>query len=92
MSGDHYGFVVSLREFNDLGFALVCPISGGGAETFRSRGFLVTLMGLGLVTDGNIHVHQVKSLDLRARKAIKRCSTPEWLVDEVLSVLSNITS
>lgn len=70
MKGNHYCLVVTPREFNArFKLATVCPISGGAAEVARSAGFLVSLMGFGLRTDGQVHAHQVKSLDWAPRQA-----------------------
>lgn len=88
MKGDHYCLVVSPREFNErFKLAMMCPISQGAAETARSGGFLVTLMGTGLRTTGNVHVHQLKSLDWGVRKARRVERAPQHVVDEVLHLL-----
>lgn len=88
MRGDHFALVVSPKAFNaKLGLAMVCPISGGKANPARHGGFLVTLMGSGCRTDGTIHVHQLKALDYKARKAAKVETIPKAILDEVLSVL-----
>ena len=39
MTGKHFALVVSARAFNQLGLAMVCPISQGHAQLARSRGF-----------------------------------------------------
>lgn len=66
---------------------MVCPISGGAAEVARNSGFLVSLMGCGLRTDGSIHAHQLKSLDWAARKAEFVEKVPESIVQQVLDCL-----
>ena len=63
---------------------MVCPIPGGTAENARSAGFLVSLMGQGLRTDGQVHVHQMKSLDWISRQAELVERAPDALVQEVL--------
>ena len=56
MKGNHFCLVVSPREFNArFKLAMVCPISGGSAQAARDSGFLVSLMGQGLRTDGQVH-------------------------------------
>lgn len=86
MLGEHYCLVLSKREFNDaFGLALVCPVSQGRAENARDhQGFLITLMGSGTATQGNIHSHQVRTLDWRARKASFKEQTPPDIVQQVL--------
>jgi mRNA interferase ChpB len=91
MKGEHYCLVVSPRSFNQrFKLAIVCPISQGAAETARSGGFLVTLMGTGMRTAGNVHVHQVKSLDWGARKAKPVERAPEQVVEEVRQLLNAV--
>jgi mRNA interferase ChpB len=91
MKGNHFCLVVSPREFNArFKLATVCPISGGVADVARSAGFLVSLMGLGLRTDGQVHAHQVKSLDWTSRQATFVDSAPDEVVQEVLDCLQSI--
>lgn len=88
MKGPHFCLVVSAKAFNArFKLAMVCPISGGAAEAARSAGFLVSLIGLGLRTDGQVHAHQIKSLDWASRKAKLVERAPHALVQEVLSCL-----
>jgi mRNA interferase ChpB len=83
--------VVSPRTFNArFKLAMVCPISGGAAETARSAGFLVSLMGQGLRTDGQIHAHQIKTLEWESRQATLVERVPELLVQEVLECLRSV--
>ena len=91
MRGAHFCLVVSPCAFNArLKLAMVCPISGGTAEIARSAGFLVSLMGHGLRTDGQVHVHQVKSLDWTSRHAELVERAPDALVQEVLDCLQSV--
>ena len=90
MTGPHYGLVVSHKEFNQLGLAMICPISQGQATEQRTHGTVVTLMGTGTATTGSIHCHQLKSLDWRVRQAKRKESVPAYLVDEVWARLEAI--
>jgi mRNA interferase ChpB len=91
MRGDHFCLVVSPRAFNArFRLAMVCPISGGSAEVARSAGFLISLMGFGLRTDGQVHAHQVKSLDWAARQASLVERAPDLIVQEVLDCLRSV--
>jgi len=88
MIGKHFCLVVSPKSFNAKSkLAMVCPISGGAAEVARSAGFLVSLMGLGLRTDGSVHVHQLKTLDWTSRKAAFIEKAPPEIMQEVLDCL-----
>lgn len=88
MKGNHFCLVVSPRTFNKrFGLAMVCPISGGMAGTARDSGFLVSLMGHGLRTDGSVHVHQIKTLDWMARRAVLIESIPDTILQDVISCL-----
>jgi mRNA interferase ChpB len=88
MQGNHFCLVVSPKAFNErFRLALVCPISGGAAAVARNSGFLISLMGFGLRTDGCIHAHQIKSLDWAARQASFVEKIPDALLQEVLDCL-----
>ena len=91
MKGNHFCLVVSPRAFNArFKLAMVCPISGGAAEAARSAGFLVSLMGLGLRTDGQVHAHQIKSMDWASRNASLVERVPDSTVQEVLACLQSV--
>jgi mRNA interferase ChpB len=88
MKGNHFCMVVSPRSFNErFRLAMVCPILGGTAEVARSAGFLISLIGFGLRTDGAVHAHQVKSLDWTSRKAEFVEKAPDVVVQQVLDCL-----
>lgn len=91
MRDDHFCLVVSPRAFNArFKLAMVCPISGGSAEVARSAGFLISLTGQGLRTDGQVHAHQVQSLDWSARRASLVERAPDLIVQEVLDCLRSV--
>jgi mRNA interferase ChpB len=85
MQGRHYALVLSGKLFNQQGLAMVCPISQGAAASQRTYGTIVTLMGLGIDTQGAVHCHQLKALDWRVRKAQLKESVPPGLIDEVMA-------
>lgn len=88
MKGNHFCLVVSPNSFNArFRLAMVCPISGGTAEVARNSGFLIPLMGSGLLTDGSIHAHQLKTLDWTARRADFVERVPDLILQEVLDCL-----
>ena len=91
MKGDHFCLVVSPKEFNTkFKLAMVCAISGGAADIARDAGFLISLMGFGLRTDGQVHAHQLKSLDWAARRATRVERAPDALVHEVLDCVQSV--
>lgn len=85
MKGEHFGLVVSHKEFNSRGLAMVCPVSQGEAAAARTHGTVVTLMGLGLDTQGAVHCHQLKSLDWKIRKVKFKEKVPAAIVDDVVA-------
>ena len=85
ITGPHFGLVLSGKLFNQLGLAMICPISQGAADVGRTHGTVVTLMGSGTDTQGAVHCHQLKSLDWRVRKARLRETVPQYVVAEVLA-------
>lgn len=90
MKGPHFGLVVSPKLFNSRGLAMICPISQGAAETARTHGTIVTLMGTGTETQGAVHCHQLKALDWRIRKAKLKEKVPQEINDEVAARLESI--
>jgi len=90
MKGPHFGLVVSSKEFNNHGLAMICPISQGAAASPRTYGTVVTLMGSATDTQGAVHCHQLKSLDWRTRKAKLRERAPAVVMDEVMARLEAI--
>ncbi|AFL75725.1 type II toxin-antitoxin system PemK/MazF family toxin [Thiocystis violascens] len=91
MRGNHFALVVSPKAFNRrFALAMVCPISGGQAIPARQGGFLVSLMGTGCLTDGNIHIHQLKSVDFVVRQAKKIESVPDHLLEEIREVIATL--
>lgn len=83
MQGEHYALVMSNHIFNQQGLAFVCPISQGNANIARSQGTLVTLMGCGTHTQGVVHCHQLKSLDWKIRRAKRKESVPDFILEDV---------
>ena len=90
MKGDHFALVVSPNDFHGVGLHIVCPISGGSSEKARVAGYLVSLMGCGTKTDGNVHVHQVKAMDLDVRQAKFIEYVPDYLLKEVTDKLDGL--
>ena len=91
MKGKNYCLVLSPKNFNQqMQLAMVCPISGGMALPARSAGLLVSLTGLGLRTDGCVHIHQLKSLDWNSRQAQIIERVPAEIIEEVLSKIITI--
>ncbi len=90
MKGDHFGLVISQKAFNARGLAMICPISQGAADVARTHGTVVTLMGLGLDTQGAVHCHQMKSLDWKIRKAKFKEKVPLEIVDDIAARIEAI--
>ena len=81
--------VVSPRDFNKKGLAWVCPITSGGASG-REAGFTVSLAATGTKTTGVILCHQVRTLDLAARRARRIEKVPPDVIDEVVGKIVGI--
>jgi len=90
MKGPHFGLVLSIKAFNKMGLAVVCPISQGAADVARSYGTVVSLMGTGAHTQGAVHCHQLKSLDWQQRKAKFKEAAPAYVMDEVTARIDAI--
>ena len=82
--------IVSPADFNKLTqLPVIVPITAGG-EFARVAGFTVSLMGLGLKTEGVVRCDQPRVLDLKARKARRIESIPSEIMDLVLEKLITI--
>jgi mRNA-degrading endonuclease toxin of MazEF toxin-antitoxin module len=78
--------IVSPREFNRLGTPLVCPITQGG-EFARSKGFAVSLSGVGTNAQGVVLCNQPRVLDLQKRGATFSEKAPQVVISEVIAKL-----
>ena len=90
IKGPHLGLVLSGKVFNQHGLAMICPISQGAAAAARTYGTLVTLTGAGTDTQGEVHCHQLKSLDWRAWNVRLKETVPQYIVDEALARIEAI--
>lgn len=82
--------IVSPDEFNRvIGVPVVVPVTSGGAFA-RTRGFAVSLQGVGTTTTGTIRCDQLRSVDLTARKGRFLEAVPQAIIDEVLMKLAPI--
>ena len=83
-AGRRPALVLSPAPYNRrVGLALFCPITG----QVKGYPFEVALPE-GLAVSGVALADQVKSLDWRARKAVRICALPEELVARVLRRLN----
>jgi len=87
--GPRYVLILSPRDFNKLGTPVVAPITTGG-EFARSRGFAVSLSGAGTDTTGVILCHQIRAIDLQARKGRFREKAPDFIIDDVMAKVATI--
>lgn len=87
--GTRPALVLSPEAFNRFGLALACPVTRGGAFT-RGRAWTVPLAGVGLLTDGVVLCDQVRTVDLKARRAQFIEAVPAELVAEVLARVATL--
>ncbi|MEQ1667930.1 MAG: type II toxin-antitoxin system ChpB family toxin, partial [Sulfuriferula sp.] len=76
--------VISHKAFNELGLAMIAPITQGG-DFSRYAGFAISLMGSGSETQGVVLVNMVRSVDLKARNAKFIEKVNAALSDEVVT-------
>ena len=81
--------VVSTAEFERIAPPLICPITHGGVPA-RLEGLAVSLAAAGTKTTGVVLCTQIRSLDLRMRKARRIERAPDFIVDEVLDTLQDL--
>jgi len=82
--GERFVFVLSPFTFNQLGLALVVPITFGG-NLSRNTGFAVSLITSGLRTQGVIQCEQLRTIDYRKRRATLIEQAPRHITEEVLA-------
>ena len=81
--------VLSTAEMNNLGRAIIAPITQGG-DFSRYAGFAVSLTGTGMDTQGVVLVNMIRSVDLAARGAKKLERAPQVVIDDALARLQAI--
>lgn len=81
--------VLSTAEMNNLGTAIIAPITQGG-DFSRYAGFAVSLTNTGMDTQGVVLVNMIRSVDLAARGAKKLERAPQVVIDDALARLQAI--
>lgn len=81
--------VLSTAEMNNLGTAIIAPITQGG-DFSRYAGFAVSLTGTGMDTQGVVLVNMIRSVDLAIRGAKKIECAPQVVVDDALARLQAV--
>ncbi|TYG35121.1 growth inhibitor PemK [Lonepinella koalarum] len=82
--------VLSSRDFHQLGFMMIAPITQGNAELARENGFAVTLSGTGCKTQGVVVAYQARVIDFRNRGAKKVETVPDYVLSEVQDIVEAI--
>lgn len=81
--GKRYALVLTIKEFNHFGMALIAPITTGG-NFARMNGFTVALLG-DLKVRGVVLSNQIRMVDYRERnyKVVEVCPTD--ILEDVLA-------
>ncbi len=87
--GARYVLIISPKPFNQLGTALVCPITQGGNNA-RYHGFSVALSGAGTNAQGVVLCNQLRTIDITSRNGRFIEKAPEYIVDEVIAKLQTL--
>ena len=82
--------VLSTAEMNQLGTAIIAPITQGGGDFSRYAGFSVSLTGTSLGTQGIALVNMIRSVDLTTCGAKKIERAPQAVIDDALARLQAI--
>lgn len=90
IKGSRPALVVSSKEFHQLGFTLICPITRGEAFMARSNGFAVSLAGTGCKTDGLVVAYQARIVDYRQRNIKRIEKAPIYITDQVQDIIDSI--
>lgn len=87
--GRRFVMIVSPAAFNAKGLAWVVPITQGGGHA-RAEGFAVSLATSGIRTGGVVLCHQIRTLDLKARKAKRVEAASKAIVEQVMATIADI--
>ncbi len=87
--GTRPALVLSPEAFNRFGLALACPVTRGGTFA-RGHAWTVPLSGNGLATDGVVLCNQLRTVDLKARRAQFIEAAPPALVADVLARVATL--
>ena len=87
--GTRPALVISPAAFNRFNLAMVCPITRGG-DFARGQSWTVSLMGLGLKTDGVVLANQARILDWAERHAKFIETAPDDVAAEVIARVTAI--
>ena len=87
--GTRGALVLSPEAFNRFGLALACPVTRGGAFA-RGHAWTVALAGAGMVTEGVVLCSQVRTVDIKARRAQFIETVPPELVADVLARVATL--
>ena len=76
-AGRRPALVVSVNALQSaLGLAIVCAVTTHGGRAERARNDLEVAIPAGLPVKGVILPHQVRTIDIKARNAMKLCAVP----------------
>jgi mRNA-degrading endonuclease toxin of MazEF toxin-antitoxin module len=81
--------ILSPEAFNRFGMALACPVTRGGSFA-RGKAWTVSLIGLGLQTEGVVLCNQVRTVDWRVRNAQWVEAVPAEVLAEVLARVATL--
>jgi mRNA-degrading endonuclease toxin of MazEF toxin-antitoxin module len=91
-AGNRRVLIVTPDSFNQkTGLPLILPITKGG-NFARITGFTVSLMGLGLDTEGVVRLDQLRTCDLKARNGRRIEALPSEVLSLVLERLRALFS
>ena len=82
--------IVSADAFNQHNAPIICPISAGAISQRYRTGLTVSLATAGTQTTGVVLCGQIRTLDLRARRARLIESAPDYIMDDVLGCLQDL--
>ncbi len=87
--GTRPALVLSPEAFNRFGLALACPVTRGGGFA-RGHAWTVALAGAGPVAVGVVLCNQVRTVDLKARRAQFIEAVPAEVVADVLARVATL--
>ena len=81
--GRRPALVVSVDAFQEMGMAIVCPLTTHGSKAAKARNDLEVPVPPGFAISGMILSHQVKTIDWKARNAAVLDHLPRATLNQV---------
>lgn len=89
-AGKRPAMVVSIDAFNDIGMAMVCPVTSHQGTAHATRNPLEVALPKGLAVEGVVLCDQIKTVDWKGRGATRIANAGRQTLPEVRARLRKL--